>query len=125
MPVPVTTAPTRLLHLPLASWGLVVIAIGLLYLPSGEGWVWAAFGVGGLTIALAVWGWRTGRDAVPLFAAMFVLAVGLVVGGILAESDAYGAAGALLIGVLATGALIVHRLGRVARLLEDRAPPQQ
>ena len=112
MPTPPVCEPIRLVNVPLVLWAVAVAALSAAYLPSGRQWVWAGFAVAAITAGLGIWGLRSGQWIRPLFASLYVLAIGCVAAGPLTDLDAYPVAGIVCLTVLSVGATIVHQLGR-------------
>jgi peptidoglycan/LPS O-acetylase OafA/YrhL len=103
--------PLRLVNFSLLLWGLVLIGLSVPFAFDGKSWVVAPFAVGGITAGLGVFGLRRREWVRPLFAALYLLAIGCVVVGPLTDIDIYPAAGCISLCVLSVGSAILHRLG--------------
>jgi hypothetical protein len=112
MPDHQTPSPVRLVNWMVILWGLGIAAIPLRRFDVLPTWVWLAWGLAAVTVGLGVWGLRTRRWIVPMFAALYLLAFSLVAAAMLTDLDDYAVAGVICITVLSVGGAILHRLGQ-------------
>jgi hypothetical protein len=107
------TGAIRRVTLALCAWAVFAIAAGAFYVADGSKAAWVGIGVGVLSLALAFWGRRRRLWLQPLFAAMYLLALAMVLAGLLTDLDVYAVGGIVSLIVLSVGACLLVRLGEV------------
>ena len=107
-PVP---PPIRLVNWTLIAWGVALAAMPLGALDRMPSWIWVAFGLGAVNLGIGIYGLRRRCWLGPMFAALYIVAFGLVAVGPLTGVDVYPTTGFLCLTVLSVGAAILHRLG--------------